>query len=371
MARLSHDILNRLLEDHQYPCISIYMPVSAAFPGEKEDPVRYRDLLDKATEELRVGYPTVQIDELIGACRDLVGEREFWNHRLSGIAVFCSPDLRMLVDLPRQVSQTMIVADSFHTKPLIRLLQAMDRYQVLCLTRKDVRLLEGDRDSLQEVPLFNVPRTIEEAFAREERMAGGDPSRPLGRAPGIVTGKIELERWFRTVDNGIWKNHSRDSGLPMILCALPENQSAFRAVSKNQNLLEQGVQLDPDHIPLERIREESWKLIEPRLQERTRQAIDHFRAAKAHHAGSDDVWEVAKSAARGRVHLALVEADRRIGGKLDPASGEVLMGDISDPMLGDLLDDTAESVLRTGGEVLVIPHELMPTDTGIAAVYRY
>ena len=37
---------------------------------------------------------------------------------------------------------------------------ASDEYEVLCLTRKDVRLLHGNRDNLQEVPLKNVPKTI-------------------------------------------------------------------------------------------------------------------------------------------------------------------------------------------------------------------
>lgn len=47
------------------------------------------------------------------------------------------------------------------------------------------------------------------------------------------------------------------------------------------------------------------------------------------------------------------------------------MGDISDPTLNDLLDGTAELVLHTGSAVGVMPHDLMSTDTGVAAVYSY
>jgi hypothetical protein len=28
-------------------------------------------------------------------------------------------------------------------------------------------------------------------------------------------------------------------------------------------------------------------------------------------------------------------------------------------------------VLRAGGDVVVVPHERMPTQTGLAAIYRY
>ena len=56
---------------------------------------------------------------------------------------------------------------------------------------------------------------------------------------------------------------------------------------------------------------------------------------------------------------------------MDLDNGRVILGDLSDPKTDDLLDDMAEAVMRTGGQVLVVPPELMPTDTGLAAIYRY
>lgn len=373
MPVLSREILNRLIDAHQYPCISIYMPVDPAFPGEMQNAPRFDDLLKKAGREMKSGYPNTLIEELCEKCRSLVGEREFWNRRMAGLAVFCSPDLIMAVDLPRTVRDTVIVADHFFTKPLIRELQTMDRYQVLCLTRKDVRLMEGDGDTLSEIPMTGVPRTAAEAYAMDGNRANASPaSRPGVHHPGTPeTGTLDLERWFRVVDQAIWKNHSRVSHLPLILCAIPENQSAFRRICKNEYLLGEGIKLDPDHIPLARIREEAWKVIEPMYQQKARQAVDNFRVAKAHRQGDDDPFQVAHRACDGKIQMLLVEADRQIGGRVDATKRQVLMGDISDPMLGDLLDDTAQTVLRTGGDVWVMPHEMMPTDTGMAAVYRY
>jgi len=39
--------------------------------------------------------------------------------------------------------------------------------------------------------------------------------------------------------------------------------------------------------------------------------------------------------------------------------------------LDDVLDDLAEMVLKMDGQVLVLPRENMPTDSGVAAIYRY
>ncbi|WP_158232158.1 hypothetical protein [Sporosarcina sp. P20a] len=37
----------------------------------------------------------------------------------------------------------------------------------------------------------------------------------------------------------------------------------------------------------------------------------------------------------------------------------------------DVLDDLAETVFKTGGEVAVLPKERMPVETGAAAIYRW
>src|SRR5438034_10131445 len=98
---------------------------------------------------------------------------------------------------------------------------------------------------------------------------------------------------------------------------------------------------------------------------------DHLREAQARQRGSDAIDQVAKAATLSRVATLLVDANKQIGGKIDPASGNVQFGPVNDPELDDVLDDIAETVLKTGGQVLVIPPEQMPTDTGVAAIYRY
>ena len=66
-----------------------------------------------------------------------------------------------------------------------------------------------------------------------------------------------------------------------------------------------------------------------------------------------------------------VEADRVEPGHLDPASGAIQRTQLDHPEVEDLLDDVAEAVLQTGGEVIVVPKERMPSSSGVAATYRY
>lgn len=68
----------------------------------------------------------------------------------------------------RPVAELAVVADSFHVKPLIRILQSADRYQVLGLSQQEIRLFEGNRDAMDEIELHqDVPRKLTDALGEE------------------------------------------------------------------------------------------------------------------------------------------------------------------------------------------------------------
>src|SRR5439155_7746201 len=182
---------------------------------------------------------------------------------------------------------------------------------------------------------------------------------------------IEIERFLRAIDEAIWENHSRDSGLPLILCAIDKYQGLFRKFSHNPNLAREGIALHPERMPIERLHQEAWRIIEPYYKQQLDKIIEEFNRARSQMQGSDDIPQVAEAAAFSRVAQLLVDADKQVGGKLDPTSGHIQFGDLSQPELDDVLDDIAEKVLKTGGRVLVLPHEQMPTETGLAAIYRF
>jgi stalled ribosome rescue protein Dom34 len=99
--------------------------------------------------------------------------------------------------------------------------------------------------------------------------------------------------------------------------------------------------------------------------------MDRFLAAVHRAQGSFDLAAASKAAAAGRVETLLLDADRQIPGRMDAVSGEIIPGKLHDAETDDLLDDLGERVLATGGEVVVVPSERMPTRTGLAAIYRF
>ncbi len=181
----------------------------------------------------------------------------------------------------------------------------------------------------------------------------------------------DTEHFFRAVDRAVLEHWSQPAGQPLILAALPQHHHLYRAVSTNPHLIDAAIDVHPDALSIDALREWAWQLMQPRYLERLAGLVEAFGAANSRGRGADDLGRIAEAAVDGRVETLLIEADRLIPGPIDGASGAVTPGDLDKPWIDDTLDDLGELVLKHGGEVIVVPAERMPTRTGAAAIYRY
>ena len=380
---IDKDFSAGLLEACEPPCLSLYQPTHRHRPENQQDPIRFGNLVKALEESLQQKYPRREIQTLLDPFLALAEDRDFWEHTLDGLAVLGARGMFRAYRLQRPVAELAIVADSFHTKPLLRMLQSADRYQVLGLSRREIRLFEGNRDSLDEIePAHGIPRTITEALGEELTephqtvasyggVGGSLPAMHHGHGGKESEVDIDAQRFFRAVDRGILEHHSRPSTLPLILATLPEHRQLFHQVSHNPFLTDGGIDIHPDALSGDELRRRAWQVVEPHYLERLAALVEEFGRAKAEDLGRGDVADVAKAVVGGRVATLLIEADRQIPGRIDAATGDIEFGDLADPEVDEVLDDLGELTLKMGGQVVVVPTEQMPTDTGLAAIYRY
>ena len=378
METLARDLNDLLLEAHPGPCLSLYQPTHRHHPDNRQDPIRFRNLFTALCTALEQGYPGDDHDALLRPLRTLLDDRTFWNQTLDGLAVLASNDFFKVYRLQRPTPERALVSESFHVKPLIRILQSADRYQLLALTRASARLFEGNRDSIDEVPLApEVPRTLEDALGDERTDAYLTGSTRTSSGAMIFHGHgsrkqerdADTERFFRAVDRALWLHHSRPSGLPLILASLPEHHATFRRLSRNPQLAREAIAVNPDTLDTDALRRLGWDAERPRYLALTAELVSRFHRAWSSGQASDELGRVAQAAAYGRVETLLVDADHHIPGRIDTHNGAIEA--TSTPDVDDLLDDVAELVLKRGGTAVVIPNDRMPTGTGLAAIYRY
>jgi hypothetical protein len=393
VRQLDEDELKELMEPKGRggPRISIYMPTHRKGSETRENSIRFKALLKQAREEIGHGdgADKANAEARLTELDKLSDDNAFWQHQLDGLAVFSGPgtandlgDRLRMYRIGKPLPERVAVADSFHLKPLIRVLQSAGRYHLLAVTQKSVRLFEGNLNSLDEVPLDDqVPTTVVEALGGQVdgdlnvNSYGGLSYSGMfhGHNDNKDTRDKDIERYLRAVDRAVYDYHGRGSNLPLYFAGDVDYHDVFFKVSHHPRLTKKGIRINPDAVEVdnERLRSEMEEVFRPDYDAEIHELTEQFGNAKAKGEGSDDVQKVAEAAFQGRVLTLLVDADKTIGGTIDPETGQARMLKESNPDVDDVLDDLCELSLKTGAKVRVIPSDQFPTETGVAAVYRY
>ncbi len=409
LGQVSLETVRRLLDPHPAPCLSLYLPTHRHVPDNTVDQPAFRHLVAALEMAVSATQPHATIDRLLDPFLQLQDDRTFWQHTRDGLAVLAAGGRAEVFLLQRSVKPLALATSRFHTMPLLRIAASIDRFNLLTLTSRDARVFEGlatdaGVERLDPVPLhdpctrgtgvggIDVTRAEavdQETFQPHCVQRGMGPS-GLGGGSTVHGGAgskqddidADTEIFLRHVDEVVHERVTKHSGLPLILVALPRLAAVFRRLSKNRLLLDQGIPHDVHLLPPQDLPAVVEPLLAAARAGRIARDIDTFMQARPRDLGSGDLSDIARAAVAGRVATLLIEKDRFEPGWLDLASGAIAgdgevpvdlsrSGDQSAVRTADLFGSVAETVLRHGGGVVALERNAMPTESGVAAIYRY
>lgn len=365
------------------PCLSLYQPTHRFHPDNQQDPIRCRHLVKTLETSMQQQHSSLIVKTLIEPFESLAKDKDFWNHTLDSLVVLGASGLFRVFLLQRPVTELAMVADSFHTKPLRQWLQSTERYQVLALSLDKVQLYEGDCNALNAVALdTSMLKTMSAAAGNEFTephstvssyggLGGGQVATHHGKGSKKEEIDSDAERFFRSIDRAVLEHHSRSSGLPLILAALPEHHHLFRDVSHNPFLMTSGLMVDPQSLTHDDLRQRSWEVMSPQVEAQQTAWSDAYEISAGKGLGSENLSQIAHAAVAGRVATLLIEAERHVAGLIDGSTGRIDPADLDNPRADDVFDDLGALVESMGGEVHVLSADRMPCQTGAAASFRH
>lgn len=372
-----------LTGEHAEPCISVFMPTHRTGPGIQQDPLRLKNLLLEAAEQLRPGrLRSPEVRRLLQPAQDLVRQRLFWQHQADGLALFISPGWIRSYRLPLALPELVVVADRFHIKPLLPLFAAEGRFFVLALSQNEIRLLAGSRHTVAAVDLHDVPSSLEEALKYEDdpekqrphhvASRGGPGARVVfhGHGIGMEVQKGRILRYFQAVDRGL-REVLGDGPAPLVLAGVEYLFAIYREANTYPHLLQEGIPGNPERLRPADLHRRAWTLVEPVFRGARQEAAARFRRLAGTGLTSTDLGEVLSAAHDGRVEILFVSIDDQHWGTLESRSGSVNVR--GDPQSGDrdLVDVAAVETILTGGTVYAVRRPEVPGGDSLAAVLRY
>jgi hypothetical protein len=379
MELLSRAELETLIEEPEGLCVSIFLPTHRAGAQTQQDPIRLKNLLRDAEEQLLLKeLRAPEAKELLGPVRELLDDSVFWRYQSEGLAVFLSPGVFRYYRLPLNFEDLVVVADRYHLKPLLPLLTGDGQFYVLALSQNEVRLLRATRHSVSEVELEDVPKSLADTLRYDDQekqlhfhsgTAGGRGGRAAifhGHEPDAP--KDDILRYFRQIDRGV-RELLKGSQAPLVLVGVDYLLPIYREASRYPHTIDEGVTGNPERLRPEELHERAWEVVRPRFSEAQQKAAARYRQLAGTGQTSRDVREIVAAAYYGMVETLFAASGAQQWGVFNPDTGQVDLHE--GPEGGDLLEFAAIQTVLHHGTVYVTNPENMPDDTDAVSVFRH
>jgi len=201
---------------------------------------------------------------------------------------------------------------------------------------------------------------------------GGGGGMFHGQGPGDEQQKVWIEQYLNLVDTSL-KEILREQNAPLVLAGVDYLLPMYRKVSGYQNIMEEGIPGNPEHLRPEDLQEQAWRIVETYFQQETKKTVEQYQQLAGTDKATDNVEEIVAAAFNGRVDKLILSAENQIWGAFNPNDGKVSRSSNGQSKKHNLalLDFTAMNTLQNGGTVCALSQDEMPTDSPIAAVFRY
>lgn len=384
MDTLSPNVLRSLLAPMTSPCVSVYMPTHPTGLDGQQDPIRLRNLAQRLEGELtQGGMRAVESKQLLEPLRALAADSEFWHDRSQGLAAFVGAGVFHRFRLRRQFEELALVNNRFHIKPLLPLVSGIQRFYVLALSQKDVRLFEASPFQVKQLAVDGLPASMKEAlnYTSVDRgsqvHAAARGSGGLGKQ-GVVfhgqggepeTHKDDVALFARQIDAAVQPVLSA-APAPLLLAGVAYLLPIYREVSRYADLVDAQLEGNYDHASPHEIHERAISVMEPVLQrDQARAARRYLHMADTGQA-SNDIAKVLAAANEGRIDTLFVDIQAHAWGVCRPGEPAVLH-DAPKPGDEDLLDLAATQTLLHRGTVYSVAKSDLPGGGNVAATFRY
>lgn len=372
--------LHDLIDVHDDPCISIYIPTHRAAPETAQDPIRFKNMLRTAIRELeQEDLASRQIREQFETAESYLADDNFWQHQSDGLAVFLTEQDVRRFRLPRTFQEHCRIDDHFYVNPLLPLLQSNGVFYVLAVSQNSCRLLVADRDAIQELEEANLPTDLRSALGwwRESELNFHSMQRKPASRGGDDTAvyhghqeekkETDLQAYFRKIDVGV-TDALRGETAPLIFAGVEYLFPLYAGVNSYAGLCEQAVTGNPDDLSAEELHRRAWGIVQPLFEARQHQALSEFMQRSSQGTATDDVATVLTAARDGLVETLIIPRRAELRGRFDAETGQVEFeeGEDSD----DLFDRAVLFTLKTSGEVLSVDQDAMPNDASAVALLR-
>lgn len=365
--------LKSLRQTKANPAVSVFVKTHRKHPDNEQDPIALKNQLKVVEERLNNEYDKRTAAAVLENIHAKTDELDH-NYNLDTLAIFASEDDAVLVRMPLDTEERVIIGDRFATRDLVRDMASAVHYYTVVITREHARLIEAandrvvqefDRNDNEQNHMEHIPFPIENTTLHTT--SGADRSAASNEDNYL---KEFLNRVDKSVQE-LWGEHK----MPLVIVGDARNISFYKEVcDRPENIiatvdnvtdLEDG---SPEHI-IEGVTE----AIEGYRKQLHEQALGEIEKARGNDLVRTDLQDVYQAAFQGAGETLYVRQGYIQPAKIDEAAQTLTVADdtgaegVTDDAVGEII----ELVMNNGGDVVFLPEDTMGDDQPVALVTRY
>jgi len=358
--------VNELVDEKQFPSISIVISTQAQYPKFKDDVERLKHLTNEVREQLRKQYSKAKMDMMMEKLHKVINGIDF-TKLTHGLAIFVSPQVEKVIHLPFDVSSEKIIVDeSFEMRDVIYAAKKSRRFLLVIISKNAVKTFFGVDSSLSEVEFPDMPANV--ADVTNEHSKPGLPYFDIE-----AHDEINIRNFVRLIDEEIEKE-LRNKDYPVILMGDTKQLGFLKQHTRNVKRIAGAIEGNYEHATITEIKKRIRPVLEQMYtadQDKALQLLAGSVNTDKYSAGITEVW---RAAAEGKGRLLLVEKDYKQSARYGDDRFSIVIDDEMNNMydrVADAVDDVIEMVLKNKGDVVFVENGSLKEYEHIALLTRY
>lgn len=356
---------------------TITLPTHKTGEEAKQDPIRYKNLLNKAADKLsQKGLKEREIKNYLEKAYKLLENQSFWLHIDHGIVVYISENQTDVYQVPYSLNEMVYIHDHVLITPLLPMISLQGVYAVLAVSRQNIRLLECTRNECKDITPEDVPRSIESYYddmpnapVQFHTRATGEKAMYFGHGAGKEDEKEAVEQFLGKVENSITPLLNRKK-IPLVVIGLEENVAMYKKANRYNRLIDDVFHSNPDQLSEADLQKGGWEKVKNYFLQDLYESKELFKDA-SNAFTSNNLTEIIKSTVMGKTGTLFVSTNEMSWGHYNSENNEVDYSSRSENGSMDLINWTAIKTIEKGGQVYALPKEEMPYKVPVAALFRF
>ena len=376
----------KLVNQEEGTFISIYLPTFKSGVDIRQNPVKFKQLLREAEAKLYdLEWRKEEVETFLKPATQLIPDTKFWQHQSDGLALFINNDGMNYFRIPFEFKESVTISNKIYIKPLLPLFSGNGQFNILALSKNQLRFLRCTRQNYVEVQLPGAPSSMFDMQVDDDYENPDSRTSSRLASDELVFNKatqsqnneddyerIELTRYFRAIDQALMNFHQGES-IPLVLAGVEYLIPIYREKSNYPNITKEFIRGNPETLSSDDLHELAWEIVEPYFLQDQEAAKEKYKQyfGQKNNLSLNRIEKIIPAAFIGQIEALFIDKDMEQWGRYDHLKNKIEFLDNQYNGAEDLMEYVSVLTLSRGGKVFALQGQDIPNEEDVAAVLRY